>query len=192
VATQVTTLSALTPPSNLTSLQSSRVSPTETQAVILTNVDVTDIRIETDSDYHLVLNDGHGHTMVAEVPCPSCVGSASAFSCFITQVRGAVDTIGTTTSTNVATIIGVPFFDYAHGQTGDAPNSIEIHPVLSICFGLDCSVPTAYLQLHNRDPDAYRWLLPPPTGSIPTEWLTGEAGEEELEQDEGAAAGDGR
>jgi hypothetical protein len=29
-----------------------------------------------------------------------------------------------------ATITGVGFFDYQHGQTGVAPNAIELHPVL--------------------------------------------------------------
>ena len=29
-----------------------------------------------------------------------------------------------------ATITGVGFFDYYHGQTGVAPNAIELHPVL--------------------------------------------------------------
>jgi hypothetical protein len=31
-------------------------------------------------------------------------------------------------------IIGVGFFDRAHGQTGRAPNNIEIHPILAIRF----------------------------------------------------------
>lgn len=33
-----------------------------------------------------------------------------------------------------ATITGVGFFDRAHGQTGAAPNIIELHPVLDISF----------------------------------------------------------
>jgi hypothetical protein len=27
-------------------------------------------------------------------------------------------------------VVGVAFFDYNHGQTGVAPNAIELHPVL--------------------------------------------------------------
>ena len=34
------------------------------------------------------------------------------------------------------TISGVGFWDEDHGQTGVAPNAIELHPVLS--FGGDC------------------------------------------------------
>jgi hypothetical protein len=29
-----------------------------------------------------------------------------------------------------ARVVGVAFFDYNHGQTGVAPNAIELHPVL--------------------------------------------------------------
>jgi hypothetical protein len=29
-----------------------------------------------------------------------------------------------------ARIVGVAFFDFLHGQTGVAPNGIELHPVL--------------------------------------------------------------
>jgi hypothetical protein len=29
-----------------------------------------------------------------------------------------------------AAVTGVAFFDYDHGQTGVAPNAIELHPVL--------------------------------------------------------------
>jgi hypothetical protein len=29
-----------------------------------------------------------------------------------------------------ARVTGVAFFDYKHGQTGVAPNAIELHPVL--------------------------------------------------------------
>jgi hypothetical protein len=32
--------------------------------------------------------------------------------------------------TGTATITGVGFFDFPHGQTGHAPNDIELHPVL--------------------------------------------------------------
>jgi hypothetical protein len=31
-----------------------------------------------------------------------------------------------------ATITGVGFFDLFHGQTGVAPNAIELHPVLKL------------------------------------------------------------
>jgi hypothetical protein len=38
-----------------------------------------------------------------------------------------------------ARVTGVAFFDFNHGQTGVAPNAIELHPVLQICFGMNCN-----------------------------------------------------
>src|SRR5947209_6716788 len=33
------------------------------------------------------------------------------------------------------TVTGVGYFDFKHGQSGVAPNAIELHPVLAITFG---------------------------------------------------------
>jgi hypothetical protein len=38
-----------------------------------------------------------------------------------------------------ATVVGVGFFNNEHGQTGVAPNGIELHPALGICFGKGCT-----------------------------------------------------
>ena len=35
---------------------------------------LTEFKLEADSDYHLVLSDGAGHTMISEIPDPACVG----------------------------------------------------------------------------------------------------------------------
>jgi hypothetical protein len=40
-------------------------------------------------------------------------------------------------------LAGVGFFDFRHHQTGLAPNAIELHPVLDICFGTDCKLELA-------------------------------------------------
>jgi hypothetical protein len=37
-----------------------------------------------------------------------------------------------------ATVTGVGFFDFPHGQTGVAPNAIELHPVLRFS-GANCT-----------------------------------------------------
>jgi len=35
-----------------------------------------------------------------------------------------------------AVVTGVAFFDFLHGQTGVAPNGIELHPILGFrCLG---------------------------------------------------------
>ena len=71
------------------------------------------------------------------------MGSGSPFSGGITASRAAFNAMYTPTGSfqqaNVpVTVTGVPMFDFGHGQTGAAPNYIELHPVLSICIGTDC------------------------------------------------------
>jgi hypothetical protein len=119
-----------------------RESPTETTLWQLTDVTMTMIKLETDSDYHIVVSDG-SHTMIVEVPYPDCA-TASVWSCFISRARGEIDSkLSVTPSpqypTQTVTVRGVGFFDSSHGQTGVAPNAIELHPVLQICFGKGCT-----------------------------------------------------
>ena len=118
-----------------------RVEPTETTVWQLTNVTLTELKEEADSDYHLVLSDGI-KTMIAEIPFPSCA-PASAWSCFISRARSQIDAAYTVTPTPVypaatMTVRGVGFFDFLHDQNGVAPNAIELHPLLELCFGQDC------------------------------------------------------
>lgn len=91
---------------------------------------------EADSDYHLVLGDGKGHTMIAEIPLPACVSGgplkvqmAAARATFDAKFRNAP---GVHRVFIPVTVVGVGFFDRIHGQLGVAPNGIELHPVLSI------------------------------------------------------------
>ncbi|HXD91581.1 MAG TPA: T9SS type A sorting domain-containing protein [Bacteroidia bacterium] len=100
---------------------------------------VTVKKAETDNDYHLVLSDGT-HTLIGEIPDPVC--SAAASSNYVPQytaARNFVDTYigsGTYSSVNIAAVqvYGVAFVDPPHGQTGAAPNNLEIHPILRINF----------------------------------------------------------
>jgi hypothetical protein len=116
----------------------------EIQTYRLTNVTLTLYKLENDSDYHLVLQDGAGNTMISEIPYSGCI-SGSAWSSQISSARAAFDaryTASTSfqTANETVTVTGVGFFDLLHGQTGVAPNGIELHPVLGICFGRDCSI----------------------------------------------------
>jgi len=77
--------------------------------------------------------------MIAEIPAPSCVGSGSPFLSGITHARSQFDaTFTATTSFQTANvpvqITGIGMFDFLHGQTGVAPNGIELHPVIDIIF----------------------------------------------------------
>ena len=115
-----------------------RVSPWETTEWVL-NATLTQFKLESDSDYHLVLQDAGGLTMIVEIPSPSCVGAGSPFFAGIQNARSKFDARFTaTTSFQTANIPvqikGVGMFDFLHGQTGVAPNGIELHPVLDIIF----------------------------------------------------------
>jgi hypothetical protein len=85
---------------------------------------VTLVRAEDDGDIHLVLRDGALH-MIAESPSMGCTAGA-------TPVRRAQMRVARTgvRSCARAVVTGVAFFDYKHGQTGVAPNAIELHPIL--------------------------------------------------------------
>ena len=74
-------------------------------------------KLENDSDIHLIVADPHtGQTMIVELP--RFVRACGAPSRSFTRLAG------------VATIDGVGFFDFLHGQRGVAPNGIELHPAL--------------------------------------------------------------
>jgi hypothetical protein len=120
---------------------SGRESPTEDTVWELKDVTLTELKLESDSDYHLVISDG-SKTMIAEIPYMSCSVS-NAWTCFMSRSRSEIDakyTVSTSPLYPSATITlrGVGFFDYPHGQTGVAPNAIELHPVLEVCFGHGC------------------------------------------------------
>jgi hypothetical protein len=135
-ATAISTMTAQAAPSPIPA--NNRVQPTETTVWVITAT-LTQYKLESDSDYHLILDDGAGHTMIAEIPAPSCVGSGSPFLSGITHARSQFDAAFTaTTSFQTANIpvkiTGIGMFDFLHGQTGVAPNGIELHPVIDIIF----------------------------------------------------------
>jgi hypothetical protein len=134
--TTIAALISLPAPTNLPS--NNRIQPTET-TVFQLQATLTEYKLEADSDYHLILSDGSGHTMISEMASPACVGSSSRLLSGIQNARSEFDARYTTTSSfqtaNVpVTITGVGFFDFLHGQTGVAPNGIELHAVLDIQF----------------------------------------------------------
>ncbi|HEX3527521.1 MAG TPA: hypothetical protein VH988_10660 [Thermoanaerobaculia bacterium] len=135
-ANTILTMRGWTAPNPIPS--NNRVSPFETTVWVL-NATLTQYKLESDSDYHLILQDASGNTMIAEIPLPSCVGSSSPFLSKITSARNAFNARFTPTGSfqtaNIPVqITGVGMFDFLHGQTGVAPNGIELHPVLSIVF----------------------------------------------------------
>src|SRR5439155_7617890 len=93
---------------------------------------------EGDVDYHIVVQDGVGNTIITEIPCPCCA-SGSPFQSRIAGARSTFDSRLTAQTffqnPNIPVrITGVGMFDFLHGQTGVAPNGIELHAILSIAF----------------------------------------------------------
>jgi hypothetical protein len=82
------------------------------------------VRPEEDSDVHVVLQQGGNH-MIAEAPSPSCDSHATPTR--RRQMRIARNHVRVCAR---ARVTGVAFFDFDHGQTGVAPNAIELHPIL--------------------------------------------------------------
>ena len=135
--TTISSLRALPAPKTLPA--NSRIQPTET-TVFVVNATLVEFALESDSDYHLVISDASGNTMITEIPAPNCVGAGSPFASDISASRAAFNARFTSVTSNLqranipVQIEGVGFFDTLHGQAGVAPNGIELHPVLSIKF----------------------------------------------------------
>jgi hypothetical protein len=134
-----------------------RIAPTETNVYVF-NATMTLFKKETDVDYHIVLQDSTGRTLIAEIPSPACVGATSPFAAGVAAAREKFDNRLTATPSFQPVSIpvqvkGVGFFDFIHGQTGVAPNGIELHPLLEINFTansmttiLSSANPSQYLQ----------------------------------------------
>ncbi|HEY0806542.1 MAG TPA: putative Ig domain-containing protein, partial [Pseudonocardiaceae bacterium] len=136
-STTIAFLDGLSKPGTLPA--NNRISPTET-TVFQLQATLVEYKLESDSDYHLVLSDGGGHTMIAEIPDPACVGAGSPLLSGITGARNTFNAkFNVTTSFQTAnvpvTLSGVGFFDFLHGQTGVAPNGVELHAATSVNFG---------------------------------------------------------
>lgn len=121
--------------------QSSRVPPTELTLFTVT-AELVELKLEDDRDVHLVIAEpgDPSATMIVEFPdADNCTGAiASAHAPEIRAARAALiaafgqpNSSGFTYLSGTAIITGVGFFDFVHGQTGVAPNGIELHPVLA-------------------------------------------------------------
>src|SRR6185503_10148790 len=147
-ATTIAGLSTIAAPATLP--ENNRVAPTET-TVWTINATLREFVRAFDSDYHMVIVDSAGRTMIVEIPAPNCVGPGSPFATGIARARAQFDAVFTSGSqfqiANVPVqITGVGFFDYFEGQQGIAPNGIELHPVIDIKFGpffLTSALPSA-------------------------------------------------
>src|SRR6266404_1548414 len=140
--TTIASLTALATPGTLP--DNARIQPTETTTWVL-NATLVKYARSFDADYHMVLSDSAGRTMIAEIPDPGWVDPGSPFAAGIAHARAQFDAMfqATTTFQNAnvpVQITGVGFFDYFQGQEGIAPNGIELHPIIDISFGPNFSL----------------------------------------------------
>ena len=125
---QRTTVARLTSLPKPASLPATRL-PLERHIFSVT-ASVTLVRREADQDLHLVLRSGNAH-LIAEAPnAPTCTPNATAYR--KRQMAAARQRVRICAH---AYVVGVAFFDFLHGQTGVAPNGIELHPILNfVCL----------------------------------------------------------
>jgi hypothetical protein len=111
---------------------------------------LVEFKREDDRDVHLVIAvpSDSAKTMIVEFPDTACPGAnGSPKKKQMGAARSAlISACGTPSSSSfhklkgTATVTGVGFWDVPHGQTGRAPNSIELHPVLRFSSS-NCSAP---------------------------------------------------
>src|SRR5437588_13108655 len=114
--TTIANMRAFTAPNPIPA--NNRVSPAETTQWVI-NATMTMFKLESDSDYHIVIQDAAGNTMITEIPLPSCVGAGSPFLSGIQNARAKFDAQFnvTTTFQTVSVpvqIVGVGMFDFLH------------------------------------------------------------------------------
>ena len=148
-STTITSLLAITAPNPIP--DDRRVQPTETTVWVL-NATLKKYVRAYDSDYHMVLADDAGHTMIAEIPDPGCVGPGSPLAAGIAHARAQFDAVFTATASfqnadMPVQITGVGFFDYLEGQEGVAPNGVELHPIIDIIFNPHFSIASSTSSL---------------------------------------------
>jgi hypothetical protein len=100
---------------------------------------LTQYREEDGGDIHLVLTNSAGKHMIAEIPVGRCVSVRSLWKKQIASARASFARhLHVTTSWHHVhrkiTLVGLGFFDEIHDVTGQAPNGIELHPVIRVSF----------------------------------------------------------
>jgi len=122
-----------------------RVPPVETTVWSLID-ELIRYRIDSDSDYELVLKDVFGNTMIVEIPSPKRLGSSAFLSEVVHARRWFDDHFRVKRLWQVAKtlvrVVGVGFFDSLCGgqlppstcELGAAPNGIELNPVFDLGY----------------------------------------------------------
>jgi hypothetical protein len=96
---------------------------------------IGEIRNEKDDgDIHVILHDPDSaqYHFVAEIPNPACVKDLPWLAELYVSARAEVKLAGVGAT---ITVEGVGFFDRDHGQLGQGPNGLELHPLLLVLPG---------------------------------------------------------
>lgn len=145
VSTTVTSLIGQPVPSGYSKYDdTTRYAPIETTVYTVRAI-LVGWKIENDHDFHMVIADPNNpsNTMIVEPPDSSCSdacdsGFGPTFDGTRTKLTNCLGQPSTTftnfSNTIVVDVTGVGFFDALHGQTGVAPNGIELHPLLDVSF----------------------------------------------------------
>jgi len=107
----------------------------EKQVYTVKNCFITHAILEKDNDIHLVIEDGNKHSMVAEIPSPSCkTAKQSEFINDFRKARKAFMEHKKDYDSYLFDITGVMFIDKEHAvnPTGNADNNVELHPVIKL------------------------------------------------------------
>jgi hypothetical protein len=136
--TTIRHLRSLAAPSSFAGHQNRRFRGAERHTWQLSTV-LTQYREEDDGDIHLVIKNSSGKRMIAEIPLGRCVSSRSLWKRQIASARTDFTRhLHVATSWHYVhrkiTLRGLGFFDEIHDVTGQAPNGIELHPVIRVSF----------------------------------------------------------
>jgi hypothetical protein len=94
--------------------------------------------LAADSDFHAVIRDAAGETLIIEFPNPGCLQGSKVIQQAVAARTRFLKLIGTLPTDHFVflpkairvRVTGVVFFDRIHGQDGVAPNGVELHPVI--------------------------------------------------------------
>jgi hypothetical protein len=118
--------------------RNNRIAPVELRTWSVTAI-LKQYKQESDGDIHLVIKDSAGRSMIAEIPYGGCVPTTSRWKSAIASARAAFTHVYAVSTSwhyvsRSVTLRGLGMFDPLHGQTGVAPNGIELHPVIYVAF----------------------------------------------------------
>jgi hypothetical protein len=138
LATQPATISSVAQLVGLPAPPYSNAAPRSAQEsqVVAVTAWIVGYKLEADADWHVVIQDAAGQTMIVEFPDPACSpqGAGRVFATARAQFLALVPAAPTPRLRRLAqpvpvSVAGVVFLDRIHGQTGVAPNGVELHPV---------------------------------------------------------------